>query len=234
MPRSVLITGGNRGIGLGIAQSMADSGHRVAVTHRAGNAPEGLFGVRCDMTDTAQVDVAFTEVEAEQGPVDILVANAGMTRDNLLALMTDEEFSVVLDTNLTGVFRVTRRAIRSMAENRFGRIILISSVVATSGSEGQANYAAAKSGMIGFARSLAREVGEHGITVNVITPGFIETDMTAELPERTRAKILAGVPLHRTGRVKDVVSAVRFLADDRAGYITGAILPVDGGSGMGH
>src|SRR5690625_1597252 len=195
MPRSVLITGGNRGIGLGIAQSMADSGHRVAVTHRTGDAPEGLFGVRCDVTDTAQVDVAFTEVEAEQGPVDILIANAGMARDNLLALMTDEDFSVVLDTNLTGVFRVTRRAIRSMAENRFGRIVLISSVVATSGSEGQVNYAAAKSGMIGFARSLARAVGGHGITVTGVAPGLIETDISAAHADRCRAKARAGRPI---------------------------------------
>lgn len=234
MSRSVLATGGNRGIGLGIARGMAESGYRVAVTHRNGEAPEGLFGVRCDVTDTAQVEDAFTEVESAQGPVEVLVSNAGMIQDGLLARMPDASFSAVLDTNLTGAFRVARRAVRPMVENRFGRVILLSSVVATSGAEGQSNYAAAKSGLIGFARSLAREVGGHGITVNVVAPGFIETDMTADLSERTRARLLADVPVGRPGRVEDVVSAVRFLARDHSGYITGAILPVDGGSGMGH
>ncbi|MGW5876545.1 3-oxoacyl-ACP reductase FabG [Nocardiopsis terrae] len=234
MSRSVLVTGGNRGIGLGIARGMAESGYKVAVTHRSGDAPEGLFGVRCDVTDTAQVEAAFTQVEAAQGPVDVLISNAGTTQDGLLARMTETSFCAVLDTNLTGTFRVARRAVGHMVENRFGRIVLLSSVVATSGAEGQSNYAASKSGMIGFARSLAREVGGHGITVNVVAPGFIETDMTSSLPERTRTKILAGVPADRPGQVEDVVSAVRFLADNRSGYITGAVLPVDGGAGMGH
>ncbi|WP_160051337.1 beta-ketoacyl-ACP reductase [Nocardiopsis sp. FR26] len=234
MSRSVLVTGGNRGIGLAIARELAAGGDSVAVTYRSGEPPEGLLGVRCDITDSAQVDAAFKEVEEAQGPVEVLVANAGITKDQLLALMSEEDFSSVLDTNLTGSFRVTKRAVRGMMRKRSGRVILISSVVGLLGSGGQANYAASKAGLVGFGRSLARELGSRNITVNVVAPGFIETDMTAALPEERRAEIRKSVPLGRIGGTEDIARTVSFLAGPGGSYITGAVIPVDGGLGMGH
>jgi 3-oxoacyl-[acyl-carrier protein] reductase len=232
--RSVLVTGGNRGIGLAIARAFAELGDKVAVTHRGSGAPEGLFGVRCDVTDAAAVDAAFAEVEAQHGPVEVLVSNAGVTDDTLLLRMSEEQFTRVVDANLTGAYRVAKRAAGKMLRARRGRMIFISSVVAVTGSAGQANYAAAKAGLIGLARSLAQELGPRGITANVITPGFVETDMTAAIPEERRAEILAQLPLHRYGAAAEIAGAVTFLASEPAAYITGAVLPVDGGLGMGH
>jgi 3-oxoacyl-[acyl-carrier protein] reductase len=234
MSRSVLVTGGNRGIGLAIARELAAAGDAVAVTYRSGEPPEGLFGVRCDVTSMADVDTAFSKVEAEQGPVEILVANAGITKDTLLALMSEEAFSSVLDTNLTGAFRVSKRAVKGMMKMRKGRIILISSVVGLLGSGGQANYAASKAGMVGLARSLARELGSRNITANVVAPGFVRTDMTAVLDEKQHAAILGAIPLGRMAEAEEVAKVVGFLAGDAAAYITGAVIPVDGGLGMGH
>ncbi|MDA2811831.1 3-oxoacyl-[acyl-carrier-protein] reductase [Nocardiopsis sp. RSe5-2] len=234
MSRSALVTGGSRGIGLAIARELAAAGDDVAVTYRSGEPPEGLLGVPCDITDTAQVDSAFKRVEEEQGPVEVLVANAGITKDQLLALMSEDDFSSVLDTNLTGTFRVAKRAVRGMMRKRTGRIVLISSVVGLLGSGGQANYAASKAGLVGFGRSLARELGSRNITVNVVAPGFIETDMTAALPEERQAEIKKSVPLGRYGSTEEIAKAVRFLASEDAAYITGAVIPVDGGLGMGH
>jgi 3-oxoacyl-[acyl-carrier protein] reductase len=233
-PRTVLVTGGSKGIGAGIAARLALAGHRVAATYRSGGVPDGVLGVRCDVTDREQVDAAFTEVESALGPVEVLVANAGITRDTLLMRMSDEDWDAVLATNLTGAFRVARRAARPMVKQRFGRMIFISSVVGQLGSAGQVNYAASKAGLVGMARSLARELGSRGITANVLAPGFIETDMTAELGEETVKSYTASIPLGRLGGVDDVAGAVEFLASDAAGYITGALLPVDGGLGMGH
>src|SRR5215218_2206158 len=207
---------------------------RVAVTYRSGEVSRGVFGVRCDVTDPEQVESAFGEVEAALGPVDILVANAGITRDTLLMRMSDADWDAVIATNLTGAFRVAKRAARPMIKKRFGRIIFISSVVGLLGSAGQVNYAASKSGLVGMARSLARELGSRGITANVIAPGFIETDMTAELGEQLTTKYEAQIPLGRMGQVDDVANTTAFLASDGAGYITGALIPVDGGLGMGH
>jgi 3-oxoacyl-[acyl-carrier protein] reductase len=234
MTRSVLVTGGNRGIGLAIARELHGSGDAVAVTYRSGEPPEGLFGVRCDITSAEDVDAAFSKVEADQGPVEVLVANAGITRDNLLALMSEEEFSSVLDTNLTGAYRVAKRAVRGMMRKRKGRIILVSSVVGMLGSGGQTNYAASKAGQIGFARSLARELGSRNITVNVVAPGFVGTDMTAALGEDRQAEIKKQIPLGRIAEPVEIAKTVRFLAGDDAAYITGAVIPVDGGLGMGH
>ncbi|MDA2804863.1 3-oxoacyl-[acyl-carrier-protein] reductase [Nocardiopsis suaedae] len=234
MSRSALVTGGSRGIGLAIARELAAAGDDVAVTYRSGEPPEGLLGVPCDITDTAQVDSAFKRVEEEQGPVEVLVANAGITKDQLLALMSEDDFSSVLETNLTGTFRVAKRAVRGMMRKRTGRIVLISSVVGLLGSGGQANYAASKAGLIGFGRSLARELGSRNITVNVVAPGFIETDMTAGLPEDRQAEIKKNVPLGRYGSTGEIAKTVRFLASEDAAYITGAVIPVDGGLGMGH
>ncbi|CAL9599281.1 3-oxoacyl-[acyl-carrier-protein] reductase FabG [Nocardiopsis dassonvillei] len=234
MSRSVLVTGGNRGIGLAIARELAAGGDSVAVTHRSGEPPEGLFGVRCDITDSAQVDAAFKEVEEAQGPVEVLVANAGITKDQLLALMSEDDFSSVLDTNLTGAFRVAKRAVRGMMRKRSGRIVLISSVVGLLGSGGQANYAASKAGLVGFGRSLARELGSRNITVNVVAPGFIETDMTSALPEERQAEIKKNIPLGRYGTTEDIARTVAFLAGPGGAYISGAVIPVDGGMGMGH
>ncbi|MDF2704530.1 MAG: beta-ketoacyl-ACP reductase [Nonomuraea muscovyensis] len=231
MARSVLVTGGNRGIGLAIARELAAAGDAVAVTYRSGEPPEGLFGVRCDVTSTADVEAAFDKVEAEQGPVEVLVANAGMTKDTLLAMMKEETFTEVLDANLTGAYRVAKRAIRPMMKLKRGRIILVSSVVALSGSAGQTNYAASKAGLIGFGRSMAREYGSRGITVNVVAPGFVETDMTAGLDSEA---IVKNIPLGRQAKPAEVARVVRFLAGDDASYITGAVIPVDGGLGMGH
>jgi NAD(P)-dependent dehydrogenase (short-subunit alcohol dehydrogenase family) len=232
--RSVLVTGGNRGIGLAIARAFAAQGDRVAVTHRGSGAPEGLLGVECDVTDAGAVDAAFTRVEAEQGPVEVLVSNAGITDDTLLLRMTEEQFTRVLDANLTGAYRVAKRAAGRMLRARGGRLVFISSVVALTGSAGQVNYAASKAGLIGLARSLARELGSRGITANVVTPGFVETDMTAALPQQRRDEVLAGMPLHRYGTAEEIAGAVLFLASDAGGYVTGAVLPVDGGLGMGH
>ncbi|WP_017541907.1 MULTISPECIES: 3-oxoacyl-[acyl-carrier-protein] reductase [Nocardiopsis] len=234
MSRSALVTGGSRGIGLAIARELAAAGDDVAVTYRSGEPPEGLLGVPCDITDTARVDAAFKRVEEEQGPVEVLVANAGITKDQLLALMSEDDFSSVLETNLTGTFRVAKRAVRGMMRKRTGRIVLISSVVGMLGSGGQANYAASKAGLIGFGRSLARELGSRNITVNVVAPGFIETDMTAALPEDRQAEIKKNVPLGRYGTTEEIAKTVRFLASEDAAYITGAVVPVDGGLGMGH
>jgi NAD(P)-dependent dehydrogenase (short-subunit alcohol dehydrogenase family) len=232
-PRTVLVTGGNRGIGLAIAQAFAANGDRVAVTHRGSGAPEGLFGVECDVTSGEQVDAAFTAVEAELGPVQVLVANAGMTDDTLLLRMSEDSFTKVVDANLTGAYRVAKRAAQGMLRARSGRMIFVSSVVAFVGAPGQANYAASKSGLIGLARSIARELGSRSITANVIAPGFIDTDMTAAMTEARRAEVLAGVPLKRYGTTEEIAGAALFLASDAAAYVTGAVLPVDGGVGMG-
>jgi 3-oxoacyl-[acyl-carrier protein] reductase len=232
--RSVLVTGGNRGIGLAIAQSFAAAGDRVAITHRSGEPPEGLLGVRCDVTDPAQVDRAFDEVAEHQGPVEVLVANAGITQDTLLLRMSDSDWDTVIDTNLSGSFRVARRAAKGMLRLRRGRIIFISSVVGLLGSAGQVNYAASKAGLVGMARSIARELGSRGITANVVAPGFVETEMTAALPAEKQAEYKAQIPLQRYAGADEVAAVVRFLASDEAGYVTGAVVPVDGGLGMGH
>ncbi|ACU71219.1 3-oxoacyl-(acyl-carrier-protein) reductase [Catenulispora acidiphila DSM 44928] len=234
MSRSVLVTGGNRGIGLAIAKAFAAAGDKVAITYRSGEVPEGLFGVKCDVTSAEDVDRAFGEVEAQQGPVEVLVANAGITRDTLLLRMSDEDFEAVLDTNLVGTFRAAKRASKGMLRLKRGRIVLISSVVGLSGSAGQANYAASKAGLVGFARSVAREIGSRGITCNVVAPGFVQTDMTAVLSEDRKAEILKQVPLNRYATTDEVAGVVRFLASEEAAYITGAVIPVDGGLGMGH
>jgi NAD(P)-dependent dehydrogenase (short-subunit alcohol dehydrogenase family) len=231
--RTVLVTGGNRGIGLAIAQAFAANGDRVAVTHRGSGAPDGLFGVQCDVTSDEQVDAAFSAVEAELGPVQVLVSNAGMTDDTLLLRMSEDSFASVVDANLAGAYRVAKRAAQGMLRARSGRMIFISSVVAFVGAPGQANYAASKAGLVGLARSIARELGSRSITANVIAPGFIETDMTAEMTEARRAEVLAGVPLKRYGTVDEVAGAALYLASDAAAYVTGAVLPVDGGIGMG-
>ncbi|MFI7636372.1 3-oxoacyl-ACP reductase FabG [Nonomuraea sp. NPDC049400] len=231
MARSVLVTGGNRGIGLAIARELAAAGDAVAVTYRSGEPPEGLFGVRCDVTSMADVEAAFDKVEAEQGPVEVLVSNAGITQDTLLAMMKEDAFTNVIDANLTGAYRVAKRAIRPMMKLKRGRIILISSVVGLSGQAGQANYAASKAGLVGFARSLAREYGSRNITVNVVSPGFVQTDMTADLDHEA---IVSQIPLGRQAAPAEVARVVRFLAGDDASYITGAVIPVDGGLGMGH
>ena len=234
MTRSVLVTGGNRGIGLAIARRLAAEGDGVTITSRSGEPIDGLTVATCDVRDAAQVDAAFTAAEAAHGPVEVLVANAGVTRDQLLALMSEDDFTDVIDTNLTGAYRVTKRAVRGMIRLRRGRIILISSVVGLLGSGGQANYAASKAGLVGLARSLARELSSRNITVNVVAPGFVDTDMTAGLPEDRRKAILANVPLARYASAAEVAGAVAFLAGPDAAYITGAVLPVDGGLGMGH
>jgi 3-oxoacyl-[acyl-carrier protein] reductase len=234
MARSVLITGGNRGIGLAIGRALAAGGDQVTVTSRSGDPVDGLATVACDVRDTGSVDEAFGKVEAAQGPVEVLVANAGVTHDQLLALMSEDSFTSVLDTNLTGAYRVAKRAVRPMMRLRRGRLIFISSVVGLLGSAGQANYAASKAGLVGLARSLARELGSRNITSNVVAPGFVDTDMTAALPDQTKADILGRVPLGRLAAAEEVAGVVSFLASDAAGYITGAVIPVDGGLGMGH
>ncbi|MBC9731692.1 beta-ketoacyl-ACP reductase [Nocardioides marmotae] len=232
--RSVLVTGGNRGIGRAIAEAFLAQGDRVAVTTRNGGAPEGALDVRCDVTDPAAVDAAFAEVEAAHGPVEVLVANAGITKDTLLLRMSEDDWSSVIDTNLTGSYRLAKRAAKGMLRLRRGRIILISSVVGLLGSAGQANYAASKAGLVGMARSLARELGSRSITTNVVAPGFVETDMTGVLTDEQRDTIKAQVPLGRYAVPAEVASAVTWLASDDAGYVTGAVIPVDGGLGMGH
>jgi 3-oxoacyl-[acyl-carrier protein] reductase len=231
--RVVMITGGNRGIGLACARAFADLGDRVAVTYRA-EPVEGLTSVRCDVSSPHDVDAAFLEVEERLGKVEVLVANAGITKDGLVLRMSDDDFVSVVDTNLAGAFRVAKRALPGMLRARQGRIVLISSVVGLLGSGGQVNYAASKSGLIGMARSLARELGSRGITVNVVAPGFVETAMTADLPEDRRAEIARSVPLGRMATADEVAGVVTWLASPAAAYITGAVIPVDGGLGMGH
>jgi 3-oxoacyl-[acyl-carrier protein] reductase len=232
--RSVLVTGGNRGIGKAIAEAFAANGDKVAVTYRSGEPPSGVLAVRCDVTDAADVDRAFAEVEEAHGPVEVLVANAGITKDTLVLRMSDDEWSSVIETNLTGSFRVAKRAAKGMLRLRRGRIVLISSVVGLLGSAGQVNYAASKSGLVGMARSLARELGSRSITTNVVAPGFVETEMTSVLPEEKKAEYLAQIPLGRYASVDEVASTVLWLASDGAAYVTGAVIPVDGGLGMGH
>jgi 3-oxoacyl-[acyl-carrier protein] reductase len=230
----VLVTGGNRGIGRAIAQAFLDAGDQVAVTYRSGEPPEGFLGVKCDVTDADQVEAAFTEIEEKQGPVEVLVANAGITRDTLLLRMSDDDWSAVIETNLTGSFRVVKRAAKGMLRLRRGRIVFISSVVGLLGSAGQVNYAASKSAMVGMARSIARELGSRSITANVVAPGFVDTDMTAELPEDKKTEYQAAIPLGRFTTSEEIAGVVRWIASDEAGYITGAVIPVDGGLGMGH
>lgn len=233
-PRTVLITGGNRGIGYAMAEEFLAQGHRVAVTARSGTGPDGALTVTADVTDGASLDSALAEVEEKLGPIEVLVANAGITRDTLILRMSDEDFEEVINTNLTGVFRVVKRAIKSMVKGRFGRVILISSVVGLYGSAGQVNYSSAKSGLVGFARSLTRELGGRGITTNVVAPGFIETDMTAVLSDEQRSTYMAAIPAGRFAEPSEVAGVVSWLASDHAGYISGAVIPVDGGLGMGH
>lgn len=236
MGRSVLVTGGNRGIGLAVARALAADGDRVAITHRGDPGPrdDGLFSVRCDVRDADQVDAAVTAAEAEHGPVTVVVANAGITRDRLLLKMSDEDFDDVVDTNLTGAFRVVRRTARSLLANRAGRVVLVASSAGMSGVAGQANYAASKAGLVGMARSLAREFASRGTTVNVVAPGLTDTDMSAALSAKQRDAIVAQVPLRRMADPDEVAAAVRFLVSREAAYITGAIVPVDGGMSMGH
>jgi NAD(P)-dependent dehydrogenase (short-subunit alcohol dehydrogenase family) len=231
--RVVLVTGGNRGIGLAIAQAFAAAGDRVAVTYRD-QGVDGFFSVRCDVTVPEEVDAAFAAVEEQLGPVEVLVSNAGVTADTLLLSMKEDAWARVIDANLTGAYRVARRATSKMIRARKGRMIFISSVVALTGSPGQVNYAASKAGLVGLARSLAREIGGRGVTVNVVAPGFVTTDMTAALPEARKAEIVASVPLQRMASPEEIASAVTWLASDGAAYVTGAVIPVDGGLGMGH
>lgn len=233
-PRVVLITGGAKGIGLACARQFLALGDHVAVTYNSSPPPDDIFSVKCDVTQQSDVDAAFSAVEEKFGPVQILVSNAGITRDGLLLRMGEEDFSSVIDANLTAAYRVCKRATQGMLRARTGRIILMSSVVAMLGSAGQANYAASKAGLIGLARSLARELGSRSITVNVVAPGPIDTDMTAALGEKRLAELSAAVPLGRTGTVEEIAGVVTFLASPAASYITGAVLPVDGGLGMGH
>jgi 3-oxoacyl-[acyl-carrier protein] reductase len=233
-PRIVFVTGGNRGIGLSIARAFAADGDLVVVSYRSGEAPEGLVGVQMDVTSQESVKEAFTQIEEKYGSVDVLVANAGITRDGLTMRMSDEDFTAVVETNLTGAFRSAQRAISPMMKKRSGRVIFIGSVVGMLGSAGQVNYAATKSGLIGMARALAREYGSRGLTFNVIAPGFVETDMTAELGDTLREKYVAAIPLGRFCTPSEVAAVVKFIASPEASYITGALIPVDGGMGMGH
>lgn len=232
--RTVLITGGNRGIGFALAEEFIAQGHRVAVTARSGEGPKGSLTVRADVTDGASLDAAYAEVESKLGPVEVLVANAGITKDTLVMRMTDEEFDSVVDTNLGGTFKVVKRAVKGMLKARFGRIVLISSVVGLYGSAGQVNYSSSKSALVGMARSLTRELGARGITANVVAPGFIETDMTAALPEEQQEQYRKNIPAGRFAQPSEVAKVCAWLASDDAGYISGAVIPVDGGLGMGH
>lgn len=232
--RTVLITGGNRGIGYALAEEFIAQGHRVAVTARSGEGPAGSLTVRADVTDGAALDAAFAEVEQKLGPIEVLVANAGITKDTLIMRMSDEEFDSVIETNLGGTFKVVKRAIKGMVKQRFGRIVLISSVVGLFGSAGQVNYSSSKSALVGMARSLTRELGSRGITANVVAPGFIETDMTAALPEEQQEQYRKNIPAGRFAQPGEVAKVCAWLASDDAGYISGAVIPVDGGLGMGH
>ncbi len=235
--RVVLVTGGNRGIGLATATELAQNGHRVAVTYRSEppstNGQVDLLGVSCDVTDEGQIDAAFAEVEEHLGPVEVLVSNAGITRDKLVMRMSENDFTDVIDANLTAGYRVAKRAARSMMRNRWGRIVFVSSVVGTVGQAGQANYAASKAGLVGLSRSLAKELASRNITVNVVAPGPVGTDMLNELDEERRSAIIEAVPLGRLGDPSEVAATISFLASDAAGYVTGAVIPVDGGLGMG-
>ncbi|WP_236683130.1 3-oxoacyl-ACP reductase FabG [Demequina globuliformis] len=234
MTRHVLVTGANRGIGRSIAQSFVAAGYTVSSIHRSGDLPDGVDGEIADITDTDGVNAAFDALEARHGRVEILVANAGITKDGLLMRMSDDDFTSVLDVNLAGTFRCVRRASNSMLRQRFGRIILVGSVVGLMGNPGQVNYSSSKSALVGMARSITREIGSRGITANVIAPGFITTDMTDELPEDTKKQYEATIPAKRFGNTDDVAAAALYLASDAAGYVSGAVLPVDGGLGMGH
>lgn len=234
MARTVLVTGGNRGIGRAIAEAFANQGDRVAVTHRGSGAPVGMFGVTCDVTDPAQVDAAFTAVEAELGPVEVLVANAGVTEDTLLMRMSDEQFSRVVETNLAGAWRCARRAATRMVRGRWGRMVFISSVVGLYGGVGQVNYAASKAGLVGVARSITRELSSRNVTANVVAPGFVHTEMTDALSEQRQTDYRKAVPAGRFAEPAEVAGVVTWLAGDAASYITGAVIPVDGGLGMGH
>lgn len=233
-PRTVLITGGNRGIGFAIAEELIATGHRVAVTARSGEGPRGSLSVVADVTDGASLDAAIAQVEAALGPIEVLVANAGVTRDTLLLRMSDEDFESVINTNLSGVFRVLKRVTKSMLKQKFGRVIFIGSVVGLLGSAGQVNYSASKSALIGMARSVTRELGSRNITANVIAPGFIDTDMTAELGEQLAQSYRDKIPAGRFASPEEVAKVVRWLASDESSYISGAVIPVDGGLGMGH
>ncbi len=234
MSRTVLVTGGSRGIGLAVARRFAADGDNVAVTYNTSPPPDGLFGVQCDVTSSEQVDAAFTAIEAKYGPVSVLVSNAGITKDMLLLRMSEADFASVVDANLTGAFRVAKRATQGMLRARAGRIIFVSSVVGLYGSAGQANYAASKAGLVGLARSLARELGSRSITVNVVAPGPVDTDMTAALSEKRLAELTSAVPLARMAKPEEIAGTIVFLASPDAAYITGAVIPVDGGLGMGH
>jgi 3-oxoacyl-[acyl-carrier protein] reductase len=232
--RSVLVTGGNRGIGLSVAQAFRDAGDDVALTYRGGEPPADFLAVKCDVTEPETVDAAFAEIEEKQGPVEVLVANAGITRDTLLLRMSEDDWASVIETNLTGAFRVAKRAAKGMLRLRRGRIVFVSSVVGLLGSPGQVNYAASKSGMVGMARSIARELGSRGITANVVAPGFVETDITADLSAELKKQYLSQIPLGRYSTPEEVARVIRWVASDEAGYVTGAVIPVDGGLGMGH
>jgi len=234
MARSVLVTGGNRGIGLAVAQAFSEIGDNVAITYRGGEPPAGFLAVKCDVTEPDTVEQAFSEVEEKQGPVEVLVANAGITRDTLLLRMSEDDWASVIETNLTGAFRVAKRAAKGMLRLRRGRIIFVSSVVGLLGSPGQVNYAASKAGLVGIARSLARELGSRNITANVVAPGFVETALTAELSEELQKQYLAQIPLGRYTTPQEVAKVIRWVAGEEAAYITGAVIPVDGGLGMGH
>jgi 3-oxoacyl-[acyl-carrier protein] reductase len=232
--RSVIVTGGNRGIGRAIVERFLAAGHKVASLDMGGEPPAGALGVTCNVTDGEQVEAAFKAAEEANGPVEILIANAGITKDTLILRMSDADWDAVINVNLTGAFRVAKRAVKSMIRGKWGRIVFTGSVVGLYGSAGQVNYSASKSAMVGMARSLTREVGSRGVTANVVAPGFIETDMTAVLPEDVIAKYLASIPAARLGQPEEVAAAVAFLASEEAGFISGAVIPVDGGLGMGH
>ncbi len=232
--RSVLVTGGNRGIGRAIVERFLADGHRVCSADMGGEAPAGALGVSCNVTDPAQVDAAFAAAEAAHGPVEIVIANAGITKDGLIMRMTDEQWDAVIDVNLKGCFYTARRAVKTMMKQRYGRVVFMGSVVGLYGNAGQVNYSSTKAALIGMARSLTREVGKRGITFNVVAPGFIETEMTAVLPTEVTDGFKAQTPAGRMGSVDDIANAVQFLTSEGAGYISGAVIPVDGGLGMGH